>query len=121
MLDVRRQLAADGIGADADVHGEAGGPQLGEPCARDMGIGILDAADYTADAGLDDGVGARPGAASMAARLERRVERRPGRVAGLGGGVDGDDLGMAVAGRLSGTAEGRAVRSDEHGADPGIG
>ena len=69
--EVGRQLRLDGLGLDADGDVDPCRPQGGDAPSGDLRIGILDADDDAADAGLDDGVDARRRAAGVAARLER--------------------------------------------------
>ena len=117
--EVRRERAGGGVGADADVDGDAEVAQLGDALPGDLRVGILERDHDPGDAGLGQRDHAGSGAALVRAGLERGVDGgAAGPVAGLAQGLD---LGVRTAGRLRGAlADDLAVAHDDR-ADPRIG
>ena len=119
MPQIRGQLFTHRPFIDADIHDDAGGPQLRDPPAGHKRVGVKRPDDHTDDSGRDQRIGAGSGAALMSARFKRRVKRRP--TGGRSRRIERDPLGVRTAGRLGGAVKRPSSGRDQHRTDPGIG
>lgn len=107
VVQVRRELFADDVGARADIDTHAGCAQAFDAAACDARVGVVHADHHARDSGGDDRLGARGSATEMVARLERHVHRRSARR--ITRRAQRLHLGVRLPDRLGETAEAPAV------------
>src|SRR6266545_1806391 len=112
-------LRLGGARAHPDLDLDAGGAQLREALAADVGVGVLDGRHHPGDAGGDQRAGARRGAPVVSAGLQADVAGGTGGAAG--GPPQRQRLGVGLAGgAVEALADDLAV-AHQHGANHGIG